>query len=371
MAGHFMRRRGKKLEDTKHFDSLDGLRSIFCIGIVIYHVNDVFNSAFSEWLDPIYQYGGYWGNYIFFIMSGFLIAYRYKEGIADRKCSFSSFMARRILPMYPIYFLSNLSMMLLKAPHITVKQTITTFLMVSTGWFSGTDTPYNLPAWFLCVLNLCYLLYFFLCVVSRNSPRSYLLLCCSLIIGGMLLEKGDWNIPFCYRTCGEAYMNFFLGVFSEYILIQKKKRLTVLNCTFFFVSAISIYIFGMRALPGDMRWWISGICANLICVAVCSRHAAKILLWRPLQIIGKSSRSIYLWHSPVANAFRSFTKRLRPVFPDPKVNFLLYFLVLFVFISLTQDYFEKAGKLLIKKYQNHIGTKEPPKNCGQSEDNGR
>lgn len=330
--------------DSKFFDSLDGLRAIFCIGIVIYHVNSSFHSAFSKWLDPVYQYGGYFGNYIFFIISGFLIAYRYKERVADGKCAFRSYMAKRILPVYPMYFLSNLSMMFFNIPHITVKRTIATFLMVSNGWFSGKDTPYNVPTWFLCVLTLCYILYFFLCVVSRNSPISYLSLCFSLVIGGMLLEKSDWNIPFCYRTCGEAYMNFFLGVILERILSQKKECFPAINCMFFFVSAISIHIFSMRTLPGDMRWWISGICANLVCVAVCSRYIAKILSWKILHVVGKRSRSIFFWHVPAANVFLSFTKKFDFGLSDPKVSFLVYFPVLFVFSGILHCCFEKSGR---------------------------
>ena len=60
------------MEKRERFAALDGLRAVFGMGIVIYHVNGAFGSAFSGVLAPVYAYGGYFGNYFFFLLSGFL-----------------------------------------------------------------------------------------------------------------------------------------------------------------------------------------------------------------------------------------------------------------------------------------------------------
>ena len=54
----------------KRFEAIDGLRAVFGLGIVIYHVNETFGAAFSEVLSPVYAYGGYFGNYLLFMLSG-------------------------------------------------------------------------------------------------------------------------------------------------------------------------------------------------------------------------------------------------------------------------------------------------------------
>ncbi len=98
--------------DRRYFAGLDGLRGIFCIGIVIYHAGPIFQFAFSKWLNPIYSYGGYWGNYLFFMISGFLIAYGYQVNIREKTYTFACFMKKHLIKVYPAYLLSNIATML-------------------------------------------------------------------------------------------------------------------------------------------------------------------------------------------------------------------------------------------------------------------
>ena len=42
-------RRGNMMEIGKRLPGLDGLRAIFCVGIVLFHVNGAFGSVFSGW----------------------------------------------------------------------------------------------------------------------------------------------------------------------------------------------------------------------------------------------------------------------------------------------------------------------------------
>lgn len=320
------------MKNTQFFPGLDGLKAFFCIGIVIYHLGSMFNYAFSQWLDPVYKYGGYFGNYIFFSISGFLIAMKYKTKIAEKACSFNAFMAKHLSTIYPIYFLSNLSMIFLGSSPVTIKRTISTFLILSNGWFSGTDTPYNFPAWFLCVLLICYCLYFGVVTISRNRTRLYFPLCVIFVAWGMVLVKCGWNIPLNYRTCGEGYLNFFLGALTAELYMQKKgtAKAAVISFLVLSVTALCVCLFGFEKLPGDMRWWISAICANLVYLAAYGGFATKFLSFFPLQVIGKHSRSVFLWHIPVARVFLKYNIGIS----NPSVGFCAYFFALFSFISL-------------------------------------
>ena len=174
--------------EKQRFGALDGLRAVFGIGIVLYHIKEQFNFAFSSLFMPVYEYGGYFGNYIFFMISGLLISLRYKELLVSGKCRFGTFLGKRICRVYPVYFLSNMAMILLGRAELTIKKICTTFLMIASGWFFGEDMPYNFPAWFICVLMICYILYFVISKISRRFRNCYKFLCVAFVIWGAILE---------------------------------------------------------------------------------------------------------------------------------------------------------------------------------------
>ena len=69
------------MRNMNSFREIDGLKGIFIFLIVIMHVKGAFDYAFSTVLRPAYDYGGYFGNYMFFLLSGFLMGYWYSERI--------------------------------------------------------------------------------------------------------------------------------------------------------------------------------------------------------------------------------------------------------------------------------------------------
>lgn len=337
------------MEHAKRFAGLDGLRAIFCIGIVIYHVNEPFGGAFSKWLDPVYKYGGYFGNYMFFMLSGLLTAYHYKNKIINQENTFRAFIAKRIMKIYPLYFLTNLFtliLLILGGIKITAKKLIFTFMMISYGWFDGREMPYNFPTWFLCVLILLYILYYIIGKVSSRFPKLYLPICAFFSLWGMLLVTKDWDIPFNYRICGEGYMNFFLGVLlAESVMGNpiKKETLTTANLLVFSAIMICAYMFGLERMPVNFVWIISCLCVNMIFMAVYGRSIAKVLAFPPLQTIGKCSFSIYLWHIPVVRAYLVIEKMFLPFNLDPRWNFILYFFILIALSILSYHCFERKS----------------------------
>lgn len=268
------------MAENNRFVGIDGLRAFFCIGLVFYHINEVFHSAFNVLLWPAYQYGGYFGNYIFFMASGLLVAFTYKERVTNQTITFSQYIIRRILKLCPMYLLTNFAMILYLyfedvSQIFNIKKLLTTALILPSGWFSQ-DTPYNQPLWFVSVLMICYILYYAVGKLSHRFSAVYMLLCVILVFWGMILEVKAWDIPFHYRICGEGYMNFFLGVIlAEMIMNPKINRKYVLTFNFISLGLIAVVIFLFKTLPVDMRWIITLICANLISLAVYEKHIIK------------------------------------------------------------------------------------------------
>lgn len=335
------------LEAPERFAALDGLRAVFSAGIVIYHVNTMFDSAFSSLLTPVYTYGGYFGNYFLFILSGLLTAWHYKERLAKGEMKSSAFLKQRLIRLYPIYFLSNLVIMASGTVAISPRRTFATFLMMSTGWFFKGDTPYNLPAWFLCVLMICWLIYCLIARLSGGHSAVYAALCTLILLGGAFLEKADCGIPFLYRVCGEGYMNFFLGVLlAEWlgpnvpqVSPGRRRAAAGILCIILSAAVFSLRS-GFRALPGDTRWWISLLCAGLTAAVLTRVRPANVLSFGPLPALGKRSFSLLLWHVPLAR----YWQRIAGLLPSVRISFLLYLLAAAAVSFVSYRYLESAGR---------------------------
>lgn len=325
---------------------LDGLRAIFCIGVVLFHVSDAFDSVFSGLLGPVYAFGGYFGNYIFFIISGLLTALLYKKPLTEGRCPFRSFAGKRLLRIYPLYVLSNLAVMLLPGVRITPQRTVSTFLLLAAGC---PFVPYNDPAWFLCVLMICSLFYYLTGRISLRRPALYLPLCALFAASGAVLMRHSPELPLLCRTCGEGYLNFFLGVlFAEALTSPSVSRrlLQAAGCIVLCAAAAGIACFGLEGMPGDMRWAVSACCLSLVCLAVSAGPLIRLLRLPPLQALGACSFSVYLWHVPFARWLFFLEGRLGLQIADQRPNFLLYLALLIELSILSHHVLERKRRSL-------------------------
>ena len=140
----------------KRIDGLQVLRFIGIGGITLTHLG---YSPFSAW--------GLWGTSIFFILSGFLMAYTYCDRQLDKSVYGSIVFAyRKMRKLYPLYLLTLLAMTALwfvgdkseleDVGHF-VGMVIQNLFMIEC-W-----TPHfnaiNPPAWFLSAILFCYILF--------------------------------------------------------------------------------------------------------------------------------------------------------------------------------------------------------------------
>lgn len=98
--------------EGKRVKSLDGLRGICCLPIILVHyygaasaINEinVRELPLSGVLGPFFEYG-YIFVYVFFWLSGFLCEARYKEKI--RTITIFEFIKKRMRKLYPMAFVS-------------------------------------------------------------------------------------------------------------------------------------------------------------------------------------------------------------------------------------------------------------------------
>lgn len=180
--------------------AIDGLRGIFSIIIVLFHCRYfywLFGGSETSRFYFVFSHG-YLGSEFFFVVSGFMIAYTYKEKLPFM--DIASFLYRRISTIYPTVFVTTVLCVVLHIWELsipantiyynplTLKTIISSFMMLSSSTFVGESVPVNAPLWYMSALLVCYFLYYlFVCLNHNHGGKIYDFLCIFMIgVGGQL-----------------------------------------------------------------------------------------------------------------------------------------------------------------------------------------
>lgn len=95
--------------------------------VVIYHFSNIANPVLRNFID----HGGF-GVTVFFVLSGFILAYSYANKPGEMRGSAKNFWAARVARLYPTYLLG----MALMAPMVLARQGDSVSLQFSSGVLS-------------------------------------------------------------------------------------------------------------------------------------------------------------------------------------------------------------------------------------------
>jgi len=175
----------------QYFPALDGLRGLAILFVVVYHNFGFINYFFFGWL----------GVDLFFVLSGFLITDILLKTFREKNY-LKNFFARRMLRIFPLYYLS-LIIFLLLLPALQIGPD-TTYYTKNQLWLwtylqnwlfifkpgSGSQSLHHL--WSLAVEEQFYLLWPFVILLVRN-PRWLLFIIILVLIGVITLRLWVWN----------------------------------------------------------------------------------------------------------------------------------------------------------------------------------
>jgi peptidoglycan/LPS O-acetylase OafA/YrhL len=251
----------------KRFDHLTALRAIFAWWVVLYHIREWFPFDFGfRILYPLAF--GYLGVDFFFVLSGFVIHYSYKEKILAGKQNSLHFIWLRIARIYPLhlcvlllYLLNPIAITFLSSKG-TIPDTynvgyfLASLLMVQNWGFSD-GLKWNGPAWSISTEFLAYLIYpLWLFVFKLKNLKTSTTLGLSVLLAvamAFAFKKLSMpNIGSSIELMGplRCVTEFMMGTLVAELIIQAKgqtsanKKLLVFGSVIFGI-ALNIWLFGI------------------------------------------------------------------------------------------------------------------------------
>jgi len=240
---------------SRHFYSLDVLRGIAALGVVVYHWQHFFFVGTQEGnvdLNRLPLYGlfkplyaeGWRAVDLFFCLSGFIFYWLYSEKIAMRKTSLKEFAVLRFSRLYPLHFLTLLlvaagQLIMLKCygsyfvyPNNDLYHFVLQLFFMS-NWGFERGLSFNGPIWSVSVEAFLYAIFFVVCIL-----RFHRWWCLPILIwlGHFLLKYGHGELS-------QGMVSFFSGGLSYYLfLLFWRRGITTVTVVSLILLIIALWI---------------------------------------------------------------------------------------------------------------------------------
>jgi peptidoglycan/LPS O-acetylase OafA/YrhL len=321
---------------------LDGIRGVAAILVLVRHTGNFWHFGF---------YRSYLAVDLFFILSGFVIAYAYDEKLRDGRISIAQFLKIRLIRLYPVFLMSVFMCALVvmaamlfdppgtASPIAEISGVIALTALYLPSHLSGSNDlfPLNAIYWslfFELVINVVY-------AVARPWLNTRVLLIATLSFGLMVAliadAYGTLNVGFTWGS-GPIFSGFAraaFGIFLGLLLFRLRGRFIsrfggLVNPWFAF-----LLICALLASPSAGRFdaiadWSAVALVFPLSILFASRPSSTRFEGL-LLTLGSASYPIYVFHRPVSalitRAAGAVVNRYAPVTGVLLVIFLVLFSV--------------------------------------------
>jgi peptidoglycan/LPS O-acetylase OafA/YrhL len=321
-----------------HLKSLTGLRFFAAIYIVLFHHGGNSLSGLPEFVGKFFRYG-YVSVSLFFILSGFILAYTYLETKNESSIDVRRFWVARFARIYPLYLFA----LIVSAPAFiskffelgAVRSFLTgiSSLTLLQAWTPWTVAIWNTPTWAVSVEVFCYLIFPFMAIwINKLNSRNIILtasilwisslvfpIANLLVINQLVGEKSIWMTFIIYGTIFHA-PQFLMGVCLGVIFLKKQDKLIsalpsysqLALLTTGLAIAVSIVLVRGSNIPYELL--NNGLLAPLFCLFIWTLSEsrgvmAKFLSLPFLLLLGEASYAIYLLQNPWLSSLKLVVER--------------------------------------------------------------
>ena len=290
----------EKTSDEQYFYFLDILRWFCAINVVFWHYQFFYTEVigahvYSKFTPPFYKFLNFFysGNLgavtMFWMISGFVISFKYSGGFNSRK----EFLLNRFARLYPLHILALILTAILQYSFlwrtgkflVYTKNNFVDFflnLFMINGWGPSNYISFNAPFWSVSLEIIIYVLF----AVTLNKTYRYGPLLPIFFTGlFFILNKFHVHHNFALWECGEY---FYIGVIINYY-----RKLLVGRRIWLFILVVSFFSLCDKS---DRRLFIQLLIVMLVLFLDFSK---KLMRVSKIKILGDISYSIYLIHFPI------------------------------------------------------------------------
>lgn len=327
----------------EHYGSIDGLRTIACIGIVLMHM--AANNSYSisgfiyDSMIPSFT------NFVFLFMtvSAFGMCCGYYESVIDNKISFNDFYGKRFKKILPFFGLLVL-LDIVVSPSIDALYEAFADLTLLFGFLpsAGNITVIGV-GWFLGLIFVFYICFPFFCVLLQSKRRAWMAFAISLIynfVCTVYFDVGRSNILYsgCYFGAGGL-------IYLYRHELMKLNRWIGLGASA--ASAIIYYILGGNT-AGCLLISACWLSYAIICAGGGTAWKSYLLENRITNFISGISMEIYLSHMVI---FRVVEKLgLNQIVGNGGIQYVVTVVIVFLGAILFSVVVRKLFGLFEKKY---------------------
>ena len=313
-----------------YFPALTGVRALAAYLVFISHYDYVFDEVFPHFVQRFFH-EFHIGVTVFFVLSGFLITYRYYNNFHLTKDWFKQYLKNRVARIYPMYFLlttgafayyyfSHDNSILMGFPHPVLLYGMNVFFV--RGFFSQLWNTGIAQGWSLTVEECFYFSAPFIFYIALKYKKFYLQPLCLTALGFMLVftfRNLDWygffgNFTFMmlYTFLGRCF-EFFVGIQLALLMLNKGfARTNKVKYTYIGFVLIFVFVAIMSRLQVPKNWVAGlqnpfGIVLNNYFIAsaiglffygLLTEHTVmkKVLATPFVELLGKASYIFYLVH---------------------------------------------------------------------------
>ncbi len=356
----------------KYIRGLDVIRAFAIIIVIIDHWALPFRGVTADFLRKKIFPVGLFGVDLFFVLSGFLITSILLEARKDEGKTnitiIKNFIARRSLRIFPIYYLALFFVWVIHYPF--VREHIAWFLTYTSNILSYRDNSWNAYShtWSLAVEEQFYLIWPWLILYSKEKYLKYIFLL-AILVGiitcfvTVYINQHKFGIVLM-PSCMQAF-----GIGGYYAYIRNKENVlktfaTVLNIIMPVAVIIHFYWAFVSPERRTFTYWERDI-NSIISIWLIHQIIYCKLGWvkniagnRLLNLIGKISYGIYLYHPIISHVYAELLRRyfedetfLKAFLSNYLLSYLIRILILFLVSYVSFYLLEKPIMRLKDKFQ--------------------
>lgn len=298
------------------FKWIDGLKGIsICLIAFVWHYQHFVAPELAPYFNilKVYYLFGDRVVELFFMLSGFGMMLGYGNRIINRNISFSDYIKRRLVRLYPLFVLTTSIVIVLEIliyknqgmtfvyPNFDMYHLVLNLLLlqngaVETGW------SFNSPSWVISVLVLIYAIFYFVCYKNGDEKKAYYSFGVLTLIGATM-TLCDARKPMFNSLLGRGLTCFSIGVILYGIYVRRSSFNAIFLGVIFQFFLLAIYVLmnkQMMEAVGNVPMLVAfGVAPMIIFCSFSVPYIRTVLSLRPFVFLGKISIAIYLFHFPI------------------------------------------------------------------------